>query len=191
MNVHGLIPLTCLLAIAVLPSTASENESSVGPSFKTNEIQLKAVPFNLGDVRLLGSIFKDNQENDGRYILSLDPERLLYNFRNVAGIKTNMQPYGGWESPKLNIRGHFMGHYLSACAEMYAATGDKRFRERGEYIVNELAKYQKAIGTGNSLCFEMNVGNGRKITLIPFSRSAGHRYAIYWPTNHAKRNESN
>ena len=54
--------------------------------------------------------------------------------------------YGGWESEKL--AGHSLGHYLSACALMYRATNDARFRDRITYIVGELAACQRANGDG-------------------------------------------
>ncbi len=45
--------------------------------------------------------------------------RLLFNFRKTAGLHTKAKPYGGWEHPKVELRGHFVGHYLSAAALMY------------------------------------------------------------------------
>ena len=41
------------------------------------------------------------------------------------------QPLGGWEEPRCEVRGHFVGHYLSACALMYASTGDERLQGQG------------------------------------------------------------
>jgi uncharacterized protein len=111
-------------------------------------IDLKAEPFALTDVRLLDSPFKAAQEVDGKYILSLDADRLLHDFRVNAGLPSSAQPLGGWESPNCELRGHFVGHYLSACALMYASTGDARFKERADLIVEELGKCQRALGGG-------------------------------------------
>ena len=108
----------------------------------------KAEPFDLKEVRLLDGPFKDNMERDEKYILSLDPDRLLHTFRLNAGLPSKAQPLGGWESPGGGLRGHFMGHYLSACALMYESTGDEQFRQRADQLVTELAKCQDAIGTG-------------------------------------------
>jgi DUF1680 family protein len=85
-------------------------------------------------------------------MLSLEPDRLLHNFRANAGLAPKAPVYGGWESeePWVEIRchGHTLGHYLSAAAMMYAATGDGRFRERADYVVAELKACQDAGGTG-------------------------------------------
>jgi hypothetical protein len=83
-----------------------------------------------------------------RYLLALDPDRLLHMFRITAGIPSNAAPLGGWEAPDNELRGHFVGHYLSACALMGASRGDAETRDRGVAIVAELAKCQKALGTG-------------------------------------------
>jgi uncharacterized protein len=101
--------------------------------------------FDLGEVRLLEGPFRDAQERDLQYLLSLDPERLLVMFRSTAGIysySAYTQAYGGWESPTSGLRGHTMGHYLSACALMYASTGDERLKRRTDYLVGELARCQ-------------------------------------------------
>jgi DUF1680 family protein len=78
-------------------------------------------------------------------LLELDSDRLLHNFRVTAGLPSSAQPLGGWEDPKGELRGHTVGHFLSACALMYAATGDARFKEKGDRIVAELAKVQEAL----------------------------------------------
>jgi len=109
-------------------------------------------PFALADVRLLDGPFLDAQTRDGHYLLSLEPDRLLHNFRVNAGLTPKAPVYGGWESeePWVDIRchGHTLGHYLSAAAMMYASTGDERFAERTRYIVTELRACQRARGDG-------------------------------------------
>ena len=52
-------------------------------------------------------------ELDRQYLLSLDPDRLLHTFRLNAGLPSSAKPLGGWEEPKCELRGHFVGHYLS------------------------------------------------------------------------------
>src|SRR4051812_10616073 len=85
-------------------------------------------------------------ERNAAYLLSLDPDRFLHNARLYAGLKPKGELYGGWESR--GIAGHSLGHYLTALSQQYAATGDKRFRDRIEYIVEEMAECQKAYGDG-------------------------------------------
>jgi DUF1680 family protein len=106
----------------------------------------KAQPFDLADVRLLDSPFKVAMERDAKYLLDLDADRLLHAFRLNAGLPSAAQEYGGWEAVKCELRGHFVGHYLSACALMFASTGDERLRERAALMVRELAKCQQASG---------------------------------------------
>ena len=88
----------------------------------------KLQAFDLRDVVLLDGPFKHATDQDRAYLLSLEPDRLLAWFRKEAGLAPKAAVYGGWESEKL--AGHSLGHYLSACASMYRATNDVRFRDR-------------------------------------------------------------
>jgi len=112
----------------------------------------RLTPFDLRDVRLLDGPFRDAQERNARYLLSLEPDRMLHNFRVNAGLTPKAPVYGGWESeePWVAIRchGHTLGHYLGAVAMHHAATGDARFKERTDYIVAELRACQQARGDG-------------------------------------------
>ncbi len=110
-------------------------------------MMIKTEPFDLKQVRLLNSIFKENMKRDLDYLLQLEPDRFLHSFRITAGLPSNAQPYGGWESPDGELRGHSMGHYLSGCSLMYASTGDDQLKARADYIVAELAKCQAALST--------------------------------------------
>ena len=112
----------------------------------------RVATFDLADVRLLEGPFRRAQERDERYLLQLEPDRLLHHFRVNARLAPKAPVYGGWESvePWVNIRchGHTLGHYLSACALMFAATGDHRFKQRADYIVTELRDCQEAGKSG-------------------------------------------
>jgi hypothetical protein len=107
---------------------------------------LVAVPFDLTNVTLLPGPFQTSMLRDKAYLLSLDPDRLLYSFRANVGLSTsNAAPYGGWETPGSTLcLGHFVGHYLSACSQMYASTGDPQLKALIDYLVRELAKCQTA-----------------------------------------------
>jgi DUF1680 family protein len=133
------------LGVTVLcaAARATEIQDQVAPSAK---LQTRA--FALSDVRLLEGPFRHALELDHRYLLSLDPERLLHVFRLNAGIPSNATPYGGWMSPKHKSRGEFVGHYLSACARMVALTGDKQLRTRAAQVVAGLAECQEKVGNG-------------------------------------------
>ncbi len=118
--------------------------STAAPSPVNPLVKFKAEPFPLQDVRLLEGPFHDAMVRDQRYLLDLDPDRLLHNFRVNAGLPSSARPLGGWEAPDVELRGHTVGHYLSALALMYASTGDARFKARGDLMVAGLAKVQQA-----------------------------------------------
>jgi DUF1680 family protein len=105
----------------------------------------RATAFAPGDVRILDGPFREAQQRDLAYLLRLDPDRLLHTFRRNAGLPTSAKPYGGWEAPDVELRGHSIGHYLSACALLYQATGDERLAARALSMVAELRKVQRAL----------------------------------------------
>ena len=113
-----------------------------------NRIPLQAQAFDLRAVRLRDWPYLRAQELDRQYLLSLDPVRLLHMFRLNAGLPSPAQPLGGWEEPACEVRGHFTGHFLSACALMYASTGDKRLKDKGDTVVAGLAECQAKLGRG-------------------------------------------
>src|SRR5687767_1997957 len=71
---------------------------------------MRAQFFGLGEVRLGAGPFLDAQRRDADYLLRLEPDRLLANFRTNAGLTPRAPVYGGWESvePWIWIRCH--GH---------------------------------------------------------------------------------
>ena len=103
--------------------------------------------FPLRDVRILEGPFRDAQQRALGYLLSLDPDRLLHTFRLNAGLPTTAKPYGGWEAPTVELRGHSLGHYLTACALLYEATGEERLKARAIAMVAELGKVQQALSS--------------------------------------------
>jgi len=107
------------------------------------KIVWKAQPFPIAQVRLKAGPLKDMQERDRVFLYMLPNDRLLHSFRLTAGKPSTAQPLGGWEAPDGELRGHFAGgHYLSACALMFASTGDDPLRLKAEELVKELAKCQ-------------------------------------------------
>ncbi|HEU4391232.1 MAG TPA: beta-L-arabinofuranosidase domain-containing protein [Blastocatellia bacterium] len=136
----------CASAVASANSKASASGESkpIGPH--------RVSTFGAADVRLLDGPFLQAQDRDATYLLQLEPDRLLHNFRVNAGLKPKAPVYGGWESvePWIAIRchGHTLGHYLSACSLMFAATGDATFKQRVDYIVAELRECQDAGKSG-------------------------------------------
>ncbi|KAK6259333.1 Beta-L-arabinofuranosidase [Theobroma cacao] len=88
------------------------------------------------------------QQTTLEYILMLDVDRLVWSFRKTAGLPTPGQPYGGWEEPTGELRGHFVGHYLSATALMWASTYDRRVQQKMTHLVDALSDCQQKLGTG-------------------------------------------
>lgn len=109
---------------------------------------LKAHPLPLSDVRLLGGPLKNAQDLDAKYLLELEPDRMLAYLRQRAGLQPKAKGYGGWDGAGRQLTGHIAGHYLSAVSLMYAATGDARFKDRADYIVSQLKEVQDAQGDG-------------------------------------------
>lgn len=119
---------------------------ALAPSFAHASEETRAEMFPLSAVRLAPSIYLDAVNTNRTYLLSLDPDRLLHNFRKGAGLTPKGDLYGGWEAR--GIAGHILGHYLSACSLMFAQTGDEQVGARVRYIVAELAACQAAHGDG-------------------------------------------
>ncbi len=131
----------------------------------------KAQAFAMTDVRLLPGPFQKAREADLGYMQRLPVDRLVHNFRINAGLTSSAQPFGGWEKPDCELRGHFTGHYLSACALMYSATGDKDIKAKGDAIVGELAACQQKLGGGYLSAFPLEYFdrlNARKQVWAPF-----------------------
>lgn len=142
--------ITCLVA-CMLFAYKAKSQSYVplwnDPKMKVQPaITPEAFAFPLSDVKLLEGPFNHAMQRDVEYLLQLDPDRLLHRFRLFAGLTPKAPIYTGWESETLS--GHTLGHYLSACAMYYAATGDVRFKEKTDYVVEELGLCQAARKTG-------------------------------------------
>ncbi len=101
-----------------------------------------AEAFPLSDVQLKGGPFLDANKRCAEYLLTVDPDRLLCNFRKNSGLQPKGKLYGGWEDS--GLAGHSLGHYLSACAQEYAVSKDPRYKAKVEYIVNDLVECQKS-----------------------------------------------
>lgn len=132
---------------------------------------LRVQAFQLDQVRLLPSAFLDAQEANRALLHRYSADRLLHNFRVNAGLPSSARPLGGWEKPNCELRGHFVGHYLSACALMYSATGDQELKTKAGYMVTELAKCQDKLGQGYLSAFPVELFDrlkARKPVWAPF-----------------------
>ena len=101
--------------------------------------------FALNAVELQDDYLKNAFRLEQEYLLKLDADRLLAGFYEIAGKNAKAKRYpGGWEDQ--DIAGHTMGHYLTALAQSYKATGDKKMLERLTYVVSSLAECQAESG---------------------------------------------
>lgn len=125
---------TCIITICFLSIF-----TTYGQSQKINNFPLSAV-------RILNGPFLEAQQTDMKYMLELDPDRLLAPYLREAGIEPKKPAYGNWENTGLD--GHMGGHYLSALSNMYAATGDKEILDRLNYMLSWLEKCQLKSGDG-------------------------------------------
>lgn len=76
----------------------------------------QAYAFPIESVTLKESWIQRREALNIEYLQSLDADRLLHNFRINAGLPSSATPLEGWEAPNIGLRGHFVGHYLSACS---------------------------------------------------------------------------
>jgi DUF1680 family protein len=117
---------------------------------KAISTDVKALPFSLSEVVLNTSWIQQRELLNTKYLHQIDPDRLLHNFRVNAGLPSSAKPMGGWESPECGLRGHFVGHYLSACAMLIKKEEDAILKRNIGYLIDELAKCQDKMG-GNYL----------------------------------------
>ena len=96
--------------------------------------------FPLGDVKLLDGPFKHARDLNIEVLLKYDVDRLLAPYRKEAGLPEKAKSYPNWDG----LDGHVGGHYLSAMAINYAATGNAECKKRMDYMISELKACQDA-----------------------------------------------
>lgn len=156
MKQKKFIIMSILLAASVTFSAQSIYPGQhTGKMKKETVAPMQVQSFDLKDVRLLPSRFRDNMMRDSVWMTSIATNRLLHSFRTNAGVFAGreggymtVKKLGGWESLDCELRGHTAGHLLSAYALMYAATGSEIFKLKGDSLVSRLAEVQTALGNG-------------------------------------------
>ncbi len=108
--------------------------------------------FPPGDVVLSkGSLFRQAQDRRLAFLLTVDDDQMLYNFRTAAGLDTKgAAKMIGWDSPDSLLRGHTTGHYLSALALCYGVTKNTMISAKLNYLITELAKVQQAFAANGN-----------------------------------------
>lgn len=117
---------------------------------------IKAFPRS--SVKLLPGILRERFDVNRYYLMSLESDGLLFNHKMEAVLAqtggtimpspTDRSKHGGWEDPGCQLRGHFLGHWLSAAARIWSSTGDKQIKDKADYIIDELEKCQNQNGNG-------------------------------------------
>lgn len=125
---------TCIIALALASVTLSA------------QIPAQMENFSVNDVRLTSGEFKHAEDMDIRYLLGIDPDRLLAPYLKEAGLEPKAENYTNWENTGLD--GHIGGHYLSALTYMYASTGNQEIKDRLDYFISELKRCADANGDG-------------------------------------------
>ena len=123
-------------------------EAATERRVRKDAVRFMARPFALSSVTLSPGPLRDLMEANRTYLRNLESDRLLHMFRVTAGLPSTAEPLAGWERPDIELRGHFVGHYLSACAFMTAGARDEALKAKGAAMVAEMAKCQRALGSG-------------------------------------------
>jgi len=124
--------------------------------------------FDLQEVTLLESPFKEAQELNFKALMEYDTDCLLTPYVRQSGLaatKDEKSPYYQWEyehpaftsfawNPALAMDGHVLGHYLSALSFAYAACHNEQqragFKQRVDYIVKVLCDCQAVFDNDKS-----------------------------------------
>ena len=110
-----------------------KDENPCAEAFSSREVSLDE-----------GGMFWDAQQRNLQFLLGVNDDQMLYNFRSAAGLDTKGAPEMiGWDAPDSLLRGHTTGHYLSALALCYEATGNDGIRKKAEYMVRSLRECQE------------------------------------------------
>ena len=131
------------------------------------QLPVQMESFDVKDVTLTPSAFKHAEDMDIRYLLGIDPDRLLAPYLKESGLKPKAENYTNWENTGLD--GHIGGHYLSALTYMYASTGNQEIKGRLDYVISELKRcydanadgYISGVPGGKQIWKEISEGNIR------------------------------
>lgn len=155
MKVITRIAITnCLIALLCSSSNAQSHYPGqhAGKFAIADKFQPALYSFDLQDVKLRDGRFRENMVREQQWLLSIGVNRLLHSFRTNAGVFSASEggydaglKLAGWESLDCELRGHTTGHILSGLALMYASTGEKVYKLKGDSLVAGLAEVQQAL----------------------------------------------
>jgi DUF1680 family protein len=100
--------------VAAVPLMSSWGGSAAAAVTSVDKLQ----EFSLDQVQITDTYQMNLFSKDVTYLITtLDSDRLLAGFKAMSTGTNPTNLYGGWENS--NIRGHTMGHWLSAVAHAY------------------------------------------------------------------------
>ncbi len=115
---------------------------------------------DMDSVSLEEGMFKTSQDLGLEYVLKMDVDRMLAPSFEMANLPTpnGAARYGGWEkkgasnwgwsADTFTLAGHTLGHWMSAAAVMYAATGNEEAKEMLDYAIEQLKYIQDTTKSG-------------------------------------------
>ena len=112
--------------------------------------------YSFNKVNVTDSLFRRRMDVNKAYLKELDDTCLLQNYYFEAGIiipglmmfqnPEDVKLHWGWEAPSCQLRGHFLGHYLSAASMIVANDGDEILASKLRHIISELKRCQDLNG---------------------------------------------
>lgn len=164
LNRRQLLLISCLF---MLQSTQAQvihvkdngqEQMDVATLYQTKAVPLpKLQAISVKNIKLKTSLFTERYGLNANYMMSLNSDKLMQNFFIEAGspkmANIGIGPQGnlddfhwGWESPTMQLRGHFLGHWLSAAAYIYAETGNEAIKVKADGIIDDLELCQQYNG---------------------------------------------
>ncbi len=102
------------------------------------------------EVKIYDGDLRRREERNRVYLMSLENWQLLRNYHfeagRVAGRGHSSEALDGWEDLSCQLRGHFLGHWLSAAAFRFEETGDLELYAKTSAILSELKSCQEDNG---------------------------------------------
>ena len=112
--------------------------------------------YSFNEVNVTDSLFRRRMDVNKAYLKELDDTCLLQNYYFEAGViipglmmfqnPEDVKLHWGWEAPSCQLRGHFLGHYLSATSMIVANDGDEILAAKLRHIISELKRCQELNG---------------------------------------------
>ena len=112
--------------------------------------------YSFNKVNVTDSLFRRRMDVNKAYLKELDDTCLLQNYYFEAGViipglmmfqnPEDVKLHWGWEAPSCQLRGHFLGHYLSAASMIVANDGDEILAAKLRHIISELKRCQELNG---------------------------------------------